>query len=101
MRKRDKTLQYCFVEPPELLVAMFDQKSKLHPTLDRTKNVGRTSSNMGGQTVEQCWIEQSWSVESNFVGQGLTFGHVICMLNFIMSECIYIYMKFTCMCMLK
>ena len=50
----------------ELLVAMLI-KRKLYPTVDRTKNVGRTFSNMGGQTVEQCWIEQSWSAESNFV----------------------------------
>ena len=34
----------------ELLGVLFDQ-SKLYPTLDQTKSVGRTSSNMGGQTV--------------------------------------------------
>ena len=57
-----------FFRRAELLSLMFDQiKSKLYLTLDRAKNVGRTPSNMGGKTVEQCWIEQSWNVESNFV----------------------------------
>ena len=31
----------------------------LYPILHRTKNVGHTFSNMGGQTVKQCWIKQS------------------------------------------
>ena len=52
-----KTLQHCCVKQN-------CWSQCCNPTLDRAKNVGRTSSNMGGQTVEQRWIEQSWSVES-------------------------------------
>ena len=59
--KSGKTLQHCWVEQNCWWQCLI--KSKIHPTLDRTKNVGRTSFNMGDQTVDQCWIERSWCVE--------------------------------------
>ena len=48
MEERQDTV--ILLRRAELLGVVFDQ-SKLHPTLDQTKSVGRTSSNMGGQTV--------------------------------------------------
>ena len=53
--KSGKTMQQCCIEQNCWSQCLI--KSKLHPALDRAKNVGRTSSNVGGQTVEQRWIE--------------------------------------------